>query len=115
MKADEKLLPEQMKGSLSKLERDLLFAEKKPTFRQDEVEESESSAGEQQWDPEFNIRKEKSRAFDALSKLVPQSELFLSASTKEKLNTPKLESSTGTNYNQCRRYDPTRPDESLIV
>lgn len=48
------------------------------------VEEIDSDAENRQWDIDLDIVKEKSNAFAILAKLVPQSEIFLSAKPTQK-------------------------------
>ena len=70
-------MPDDLFGSLSKREKDNLFHNKKPVKQQ--TVEADSDAENRQWDIELDMAREKSKAFDILAKLVPYSEIFLSA------------------------------------
>lgn len=70
-------LPDDLYGSLSKLERERLFKEKQNKKQQ--INEYDSDAENRVWDIDLNLAKEKSQAFDILAKIVPQSEIYLSS------------------------------------
>lgn len=67
-----------MFGSLSKREKEGLFSNK-IVKKEQKVKDDDSDAENRQWDPEIDLAREKSKAFDILAKLVPQSEIFLSS------------------------------------
>lgn len=71
-------LPDDLFGSLSKREKEGLFSNK-IVKKEQKVRDDDSDAENRQWDPEIDLAREKSKAFDILAKLVPQSEIFLSS------------------------------------
>jgi hypothetical protein len=60
-------LPEEMFGSMNKREKNSLFETKQKRQKVEKTSDDETI----QWDPELDVAKEKSRAFDVLAKLVP--------------------------------------------
>lgn len=73
---------------MSKKEKDELFKAKvKKTERPKGAAANNSDEEGVQWDPEIDMKKEKSKLFDILAQFVPQSEIFLSSKPQLK-NTP---------------------------
>ena len=79
-------MPDDLFGSLSKREKENLFNDKKSASRKPEVKEVDSDAENRLWDIELDLTREKSKAFDILAKLVPQSEIYLSSKPSFKSN-----------------------------
>lgn len=64
-------MPADMFGSMSKREKDNLFKAKIKAPKSQPTENLSDDNEGVQWDPELDLAKEKSKAFDVLAKLVP--------------------------------------------
>ena len=70
-KSDSKLMPADMFGAMSKREKESLFKTKVKNPKSQPTENLSDDNEGVQWDPELDLAKEKSKAFDVLAKLVP--------------------------------------------
>lgn len=66
-KSDAKLMPSDMFGAMSKKEKDELFKAKTMKSERKEAQEYRSEDEGIQWDPEIDMKKEKSKMFDVLA------------------------------------------------
>lgn len=101
-------LPDDLFGSLSKREKDNLFHNKRPVKQV--TNEVDSDAENRKWDMDLDVAREKSKAFDILAKLVPQSEIYLSSKPSAKTSS----SAQKQQFSQIKRFDPTKPNSELL-
>jgi hypothetical protein len=64
-------MPADMFGAMSKREKESLFKTKVKNPKSQPTENLSDDNEGVQWDPELDLAKEKSKAFDVLAKLVP--------------------------------------------